>query len=127
MSHEENKAIARTWFRVLNDHDLDLIDHAYADDYVHRGPGGMEVRGVDHARQIAAMLIAAVPDRVATVIEQVAEGDVVVTRWRAVGTNTGPLFGNPPTNGPFTAEGLVMSRIEDGRIVEDFEINHIST
>jgi steroid delta-isomerase-like uncharacterized protein len=127
MSLEDNKAVARTWFEVMNTHDVDLIDRAYAEDYVYRGPNGMEVHGSDRAKQIAAMLIEAVPDRVATVVSQVAEGDVVVTRWRAAGTNTGPLFGNPPTNGPFEAEGLVMSRIEEGRIVEDFEINHIST
>jgi predicted ester cyclase len=127
MGLDDNKAIARSWFDVMNHHDLSVIDRAYADDYVYRGPDGMEVSGRDQARRIAAMLIEAVPDRVATVVSQVAEGDLVATRWEAEGTNTGPLFGKPPTNGPFRAEGLVISRIEGGVIVEDYEINHITT
>lgn len=127
MGLEENKAVARSWFDVMNHHDLDQLDRSYAEDYVYRGPDGMEVRGRDRARRIAAMLIEAVPDRVATVVTQVAEGDLVATRWTAEGTNTGPLFGDPPTNGPFRAEGLVISRIDGGRIVEDYEINRVFT
>ena len=128
MSLEENKALARVWLEaVMNRHDLDAIDRAYAPDYLYRGPAGMEVRGREKARAIAASLIDAVPDRVATVDFQMAGGDRVVTRWTSRGTNTGPLFGAPPTGGPFLAEGIVISRIEDGRILEDFEINHITT
>ncbi len=123
MTLESNKAIARVWFdEVMNNHDLDALDRAYAPDYVHRGPDGHEVRGRDGARKVAEALIEAVPDRHSTVVGQVAEGDTVVTRWISRGTRTGPLYGRPPTGAQFTAQGIVISRIADGMIAEDWEM-----
>lgn len=123
MSLEANKALARAWFdEVMNARDLDAIDRAYAADYTHRGPGGESVGGRDGARQVAVALHEAIPDRVSTVVTQVAEDDLVVTRWVSRGTQTGPLMGRPPTNQPVEAHGITISRIEDGLIAEDWEI-----
>lgn len=50
--------------------------------------------------------------------EQTAEGDVVVTRVRCVGTQTGPFRGLPPSGNraDFTAIGI--DRFEGDHIVE---------
>ena len=56
-----------------------------------------------------------------TVGQQIAEGDLVVTRWTARGTHRGALFGTPPTNKDVTVQGIVISRIRDGQIAEEFE------
>lgn len=126
MTLEKNKAIARVWFeRVMNEHELSAVDATYAEDYVHRGPDGHEL-GRDEARTIARQLIAAVPDRHAAVLEQIAEGDTVVTRWESRGTHTGVLFGRRPTSETVITQGIVMSRVVDGKIVEDWEMLHIS-
>jgi steroid delta-isomerase-like uncharacterized protein len=120
---EDNKALARVWLeRVMNERDIDAIDRHYAPDYVYRGPAGHEMRGLDEAKRVARMLIEAVPDRVAVVHDQVAEGDRVVTRWSSNGTNTGPFLGRPPTGEEMTVEGIVITRIEGGLIKEDWEI-----
>jgi len=39
-------------------------------------------------------------------------------RWTNSGTNTGPLFGNPPTDKPYVATGFDLFRISNGRIKE---------
>ncbi|WKZ82932.1 MAG: ester cyclase [Acidimicrobiia bacterium] len=123
MSLDSNKILARAWFEeVMNARDLDAIDRAYAADYAYRGPGGEPVRGREGARRVAAALHEAMPDRVSTVVMQVAEGDLVVTRWVSHGTQTGPLMGRPPTNQPVEVHGITISRIEDGLIAEDWEI-----
>jgi predicted ester cyclase len=44
----------------------------------------------------------------------VAEGDKVVTRWRAVGT----LAENAATDPGFAFDGITIERIADGRIAE---------
>lgn len=124
---EARKAIARRWFEdVINRRDLDSIDQIYAADYVHHGPEGAEMRGRAAARAFAAQLLAASEDRHAVVEEQVVEGDRVVTRFTSRGRLTGPFMGRQPTGEPWTTEGIVISRIEDGRIAEDWEIVHSS-
>jgi predicted ester cyclase len=122
MSLEENKAIARRWFdEVINGRRLDTIDTAYAPGYVHHFPGGREMDRAE-GKAFAAAILEAFPDRVATVDDQVAEGDRVVTRFTSRGTQRGVFMGQPPTGKPNTTVGIVISRIEDGRIVEDWEI-----
>jgi predicted ester cyclase len=48
----------------------------------------------------------------------IAEGDLVVSRVTAVGTQTGERFGVPPTGRRFTSTGIAIHRIADGKIVE---------
>jgi steroid delta-isomerase-like uncharacterized protein len=66
---------------------------------------------------IAAMR-AAFPDFALTVTSMVAEGDQVATYWRVTGTRQQPYRGAPPSSQPATWEGMVLSRVADGRIVE---------
>jgi len=47
-----------------------------------------------------------------------AKGDKVLIRWTNTGTNTGPLFGNPPTGKPYVATGFDLFRISNGKIIE---------
>ncbi|MCH7585663.1 MAG: ester cyclase [Acidobacteria bacterium] len=128
MTLEANKALARVWFdEIMNKRDLGAIDRAYAPDYVHRGPDGHELRGLDELRRMAERLFIGIPDRQSTVEQPVAEDDIVVTRWMSRGTHSGPLLGRPPTGEQITARGLVMTRIADGKIVEDWEMVEIVT
>lgn len=124
---EAHKALARRWFEdVINGRNLDAVDETYAADYVHHGPEGAEMRGLDQARAFAAAILDASADRRATVEEQIVEGDRVVTRFTSRGTQTGPFLGRPATGEPWTTEGIVISRIRNGKIVEDWEITHQS-
>lgn len=124
---EAAKVIARRWFdEVINQRDLDAIADIYAADYVHHGPQGAEMRGLDTVRAFAASILAASDDRRAVVEQQVAEGNLVVTRFTSSGRHTGVFRGVAPTGGVWTTEGIVISRIEDGKIVEDWEVVQIS-
>lgn len=122
MPLERNKAIARVWFdEVMNGRDPTAIYRTYAEDYRYEGPSGV-VEGQDGARQIAERLIAAMPDRVSTVWDQVAEADRVATRWSSRGTPVLPILGREPNGSVVVIHGITISRIEDGRVVEDWEV-----
>lgn len=124
---EANKALARVWFyEVINHHNLNAISEAYSVDYVHHGPEGVEMHGLEAARAFAAAILAASDDRHAVVKQQVAEGDLVVTRFTSSGHNTGVFRGVEPTGKIWTTEGICISRIENGKIAEDWEIVHQS-
>ena len=123
---EVNKAIARRWFEdVINERDLDAIANIYASDYVHHGPEGRDMQRSE-VRAFAAAILAASDDRHAVVNQQVAEGDLVVTRFTSSGHHTGPWQGIEATGAIWTTEGIVISRIENGQIAEDWEIIHVS-
>ena len=57
------------------------------------------------------------PDLQVTVRQQIAEGDLVVTRVTAKGTHTGTFCSIPPTNKQIVIEGVNIDRITNGMIV----------
>ena len=116
---EENKALARrSWESVGAP---DTLDEVYTSDVVWHMPD-QEVRGIEEAKQFADMFKSAFPDMQATVEDVVAEGDKVVTRVTLRGTHQGEVeeFG-PPTGKQVEIEGITIHRIEDGKIVEEWE------
>jgi len=64
---------------------------------------------------------AAFPDLHFEVVDLVAEGDKVVTRWVLTGTHQGPIFGIQPTGRRVRVEGMSLDRIKDGQIIEGFD------
>jgi predicted ester cyclase len=121
---EEMKAIARRWFdEVINGRDLDAIDSIYTTDYVHHTPGGRDF-GRDESKRVAAAILEAFAERRATVEDQLAEGDRVATRFTSRGVQTGRWFGIPPTGIEVVTHGILISRIADGRIAEDWELTN---
>jgi len=124
---EANKALARVWFdEVINQRNPSAIAETYAADYIHHGPEAAQMHGLEAARAFAAAILAASNDRVAVVEQQVAEGDLVVTRFTSRGHHTGVFRGIAPTGRIWTTEGICISRIENGKIAEDWEIVHQS-
>jgi steroid delta-isomerase-like uncharacterized protein len=117
---EENKAIARREVEMFSTGDLSIADEIYSDDYVGHDPTKPEpIRGIEGAKEEAAGYRAAFSDLTLTIDNQVAEGEYVVTRWTARGTHDGDLEGIAPTGVNATTGGISISRIVDGKIVED--------
>jgi steroid delta-isomerase-like uncharacterized protein len=120
MSTEENKAIARRVNdEVWSEGHLDVIDELFADDFVATIVGAPEqIRGPQGFREFVVMYRTAFPDLRITVDEQFAEGETVVTRWTATGTNEGELMGIPATGKQATTAGININRISNGKLVE---------
>jgi steroid delta-isomerase-like uncharacterized protein len=115
---EENKALARrSWEAPEN---LDILDEVYTADVIWHEPD-QEIRGLEQAKQFVTTYNSAFPDLNATVEDVIAEGDKVVTRWTIRGTHQGEIeeFG-PPTGRQAELQGITIHRIEDGKIVEEW-------
>ena len=118
MSAEDNKAIARRWYEeVFNAGNLDLIHELFAPNFVDHDPVN-PLPGLQGVRQVVGIYRGAFPDLHITVEDWVAEGDKVVTRFRAQGTHKGPLMGIPPTEKQVTVTGIDMLGFEHGKIAE---------
>jgi steroid delta-isomerase-like uncharacterized protein len=117
---EENKALARrAWEAVENP---DLVDEVYAPDVVWHEPDGEVIRGTEEAKQFISTYKTAFPDLNISVEDVIAEGDKVVTRVTLRGTHQGETeqFG-APTGRQLEGTGVTISRIEGGKIVEDWD------
>jgi steroid delta-isomerase-like uncharacterized protein len=123
MSVEENTALARRELEEIFDAkgNLDDAEEIYAPNYISHQPAGDEdIRGVEAMKQFAASMREAFPDLKVTIEEQIAEGDRVLTRFRTRGTHRGELWGMPPTGKEVQITNMSMSRIEGGKMVEEW-------
>jgi len=122
MSAEENKAIVRRQEeKLFTQGNLDAADEIYAPNYVGHDPTNPEdMRGLVAAKQAAADYREAFPDLQVTIEDLIAEGDKVAARVRFRGTHQGELEGLAPTGRRVESTGIVISRIEAGKIAEDW-------
>jgi len=119
---EENKAVARAVAEMISDHDLSRLDEVYAPEVVNHDPVTGEIQGRDEMRDYLAGYLEAFSDLRMTVVDQVAEGDKVVSRWRAEGTHDGELLGIPPSGNRISVEGVTTDRFEGGQIIEAWDL-----
>jgi steroid delta-isomerase-like uncharacterized protein len=121
MSTEENKALARRAWEVVNQRNPDLIEEFYPPDLVWHAPD-QDLRGYEQAKQSVSTFFAAMPDINITVEDVIAEGEKAVSRYTIRGTHQGETeeFG-PPTGKQMELKGITIHRFEDGKIVEQWE------
>ena len=115
-----NKEIVR---RALEDswQDPSVFDELISSDYVGHDPALPEpIRGPQGAKDNFKQYSDAFEGAQITVVDQIAEGDAVATRWEARGRHTGELMGVPPTGKEVVVEGLNLTRLRDGKIVEEW-------
>jgi predicted ester cyclase len=94
---------------------LDELMHPNVVD--HSRPPGV-APGAEGVRQQFDGFRVAFPDFRATILDQVAEGDKVVTRKVFHGTHLGPFQGIAPTGREVEIHLIDIVRVADGRIVE---------
>lgn len=116
---EENKALVRRIMKeVWDNKNLDTLGEFIAADTVnHELPPGFPA-GLEGTKAFLGMFLSAFPDTNFTIEDQVAEGDMVVTRWVATGTHKGELMGIPATGKHVTVTGVDIDRISGGKSVE---------
>jgi steroid delta-isomerase-like uncharacterized protein len=119
---EQNKATARRFYDAWTSGDLDVYDEivaADAKDHDTQNPYG-DTLGPEGAKRTAEMYRAAFSDSHFHIEQQMADGDYVVTRWTAHGTNDGEMMGMPATGKPVAVTGITIDRFEDGKVVESW-------
>jgi predicted ester cyclase len=107
----ENREVARTALeQVCARGDMTLAPRCYAEDFVDH-VGRLEYRGLDGVRRSTQLYRLLFDDLAFEVVDQVAEGDRVASRWVLTGANRGR---------PVRLSGITISRLRDKRIVEDW-------
>jgi predicted ester cyclase len=108
---EMNREVARTALeRVCSRGDMTLAPKCYAEDFADY-VGSLEYHGVDGVKRSTGVYRALFEDLAFDVVDQVAEGDRVASRFVLTGTNRGRRV---------QLWGITISRLRDGHIVEDY-------
>ena len=119
MSEENKELVRRSW--AESGHNLDIFDEVYTPDALWHLPD-RDIRGVEEMKQYVTTYINAFPDASVTVEDEIAEGDQVVNRFTIRGTHQGETEElGPPTGRQMEQKGLAISRIEGGKIVEEWQ------
>jgi steroid delta-isomerase-like uncharacterized protein len=120
-TEEENEAIARRWHEdVINGANLDTLDEIVADDIIHHAGTFPDGVGTEAVKTVLGVLLTGFPDVQHTIEQVLTDGEFVVTRWQADGTQTGEFQGHAPTGKSVTWTGINIFRIECGRIAEEW-------
>jgi steroid delta-isomerase-like uncharacterized protein len=115
---EQNKAqIRRVIEQVYSRGNLAVVDEVAATDLVIHA-SSQEIRGREGAKQYVAALRTGFPDLSFTIEDQIAEGDMVVTRWTARGTHRGEFQNVPATGKEVRLAGTDIDRMIGGKVVE---------
>lgn len=103
--------------------DLDLIDDLVTEDYVQYDAALPEpVSGPEALKETVAMFREGTPDLTKTIEETIVDGETIVIPYTATGTHKGEILGVPPTGNEIEVEGILIYRVEDGRLAEGTDL-----
>lgn len=117
---DANKQLYRAFIDALNRQDFravrqDIVHADYREECVGFTPGRV---AYDEAERSLKNVLAGIPDLRADIGEVVADGNRVMAKLTASGTQSGWLYGMPPTNRHYRVSMFDYVEIEDGRIKE---------
>jgi len=119
LSTIENKQVIRDFLdEVINQGRLERAESLVKSDFIELDPLPGQQQGRDGLKEIIGLIRSAFPDTNWVVDEMVAEGDKVVTRFHWTGTHQGPFLGIPATGKPVKVSGVVIDRLEEGKMAD---------
>ena len=114
MSMTTNKELIESFIEdIFNKHDILAIEKYFIKD---------STLGSNGFKLFLNALFKAFPDMHTSIEHIVAENDLVVVFLKGTGTNTGEFRGKPPTNKRVDIRSSDLYRIENGKIVEHWDV-----
>ena len=121
MSEVHERVMRRFAGEIVSNGNFSVLDDLVHPSYVFRSPG-QEVHGLEGLRGVIDGYRTAFPDLKMTVHDLIVAGEKAVVSFTLTGTHQGDLMGIAPTGKEIEVSGMVLSRLEDGRIVEEWEV-----
>lgn len=113
----DNSAIVRQFVEeVITQGNMDIANQYVWEDMVEQVPFPGQGPGLEGLKDVLRGMRTAFPDLAFPILEQVTEGDKVVSRFEWTGTHKAPFLGVPATGRSVRVWGIVIDRLEQGRI-----------
>jgi predicted SnoaL-like aldol condensation-catalyzing enzyme len=121
VSEDIKQAVQQVFEKVWNQGDTSAADQIFADSYVaHIADIPSPINSADEFKQFVALFRALSPGLWFTIEDQVAEGDMVATRWSArLQTSSSPAAESADEGVLVT--GMSMHKMTDGKLVESWD------
>jgi len=120
ITEEEAKVLLDGLMEIMNERNLALVEEILDPECVLRYPILPEpLVGHEALKTLAKNNAISFPDFNGKIDELVVKGDKIWCRYTMTGTNTGPFGELPPTGKTFRITGLAITRVANGKIVED--------
>ena len=114
---QDNATIVRRFAdEVITQGDIDSAAQFVCEDVVEQVPFPGQGPGLEGLKDVLRGMRAAFPDLIFAIHEQIAEGDKVASRFEWTGTHKGTFLGVPATGRPVRVWGIVIDRLQAGRI-----------
>jgi predicted ester cyclase len=121
MTELNNKSLVRRYYEeVLNQRQLQVFDDLADPGFVSYLADDSSI-DLDVYKQAIAGTLAAIPDLTVTIEDQIAEGDKVVTRWKATGTPQVEFAGIKPDGRSITITAIHIHFVQNEKLREHWE------
>jgi steroid delta-isomerase-like uncharacterized protein len=124
MTVESNRELVQKYFDVVwINGDWDRVNEFVAPDFRNHGSfPGMPTTTIEDGQRVDEEGRRAFPDIQFRIAHLAADGEWVARHWVAEATHEGDFLGRPATGRHVHMEGMVFSRIEDGKIAEEWRV-----
>jgi len=114
---QDNAAIVRGFVdEVITKGNIEAAGKYFWNDVVEQVPMPGQGPGLSGLQDVIRAMRVGFPDIVFSIQEQILDKDKVASRFEWTGTHTGEFLGIPATGRPVRVWGIVIDRVEDGRI-----------
>jgi steroid delta-isomerase-like uncharacterized protein len=118
---EYNKRLVTSFIEeVFNGHNMSAVDRYYAEDLIQHNP--QLGKGSEGFKKFFGSFFEGFPDSHTTIEHMIAEGNLVMAFLNTTATQTGEYLGAPPTNKTIVMRSADLFRIENGMIVEHWDV-----
>ncbi len=120
----DNEAVVVREVREVwnSDGNLDVIEDVVAEDVVYH-TSMMDMNSRDEYRQMAEEVRDGFTDLEMEIEDVVPSDDKVAVRYTVRGTHSGEMMGIEPTDERIEMMGILIDRVEDGKIRERYDIS----
>jgi predicted ester cyclase len=115
---EIHKEVLNKWIKDLDSGEIDFVGKYVDPDIIIHYPGGVEVRGIDELNKSSRNSQIGFPDLKHTIDIQLAEDDMVASRFIVTGTHLGEYMGVSPTGNKLEVTVIEITRFKDGKVIE---------
>jgi len=119
---EQNIALVKRFWEEFNKGNVEIYQELFSPDYAYYAPSNSpKPMSREEMMEFMKPFFEAFPDSVWSIEDLIAEGGKVVVRFVYRGTQEGEFLGVPATGNKVEMGGIIIHRIDNGKIVEDWE------
>lgn len=117
---DQNIAVVKKYHEIWSTGKVDELDEIISPEFQSHFIGGFQYKGIEGAKNSVLETKKAFPDWTENIIEIIAQGDKVVTRYRSTGTHMDNWDGIEGTGNKVEIEEMSVYHLKNGKIIEQW-------